>query len=135
MACSLWGGLMFVSIGQKLCTTKLEPQNLLPTKTCHVSMGNSTYVSMPKQPEPPQHEPRNLNLKTCHVSMGNPTYVSMPRQPKPPKHVTFQEICFGPMCSSSPFPHAIPIHAPWPIHETLDLFLLHITIMYFSVKL
>jgi hypothetical protein len=37
----------------------------------------------------------------------------MPEQPKPLKHVMFWELCFGPMCPSSMFLHAIPIHAPY----------------------
>jgi hypothetical protein len=28
-------------------------------------------------------------------------------------------------------PHAIPIHAPWPIHDVLDLFQLCIVVMFF----
>ncbi len=93
-----------VSTSQKLHATKHEPQNLILTETCQVLMGNSMHISMLEQPKPLKHIP--------------------------PKHETFQELCFDPICPSSMFPHVIPIHAPWPIHDVLDLFnfpMLHLT--------
>jgi hypothetical protein len=99
-------GQAFISVGWKPCTTKHEPQNLPPIETCQVSTSGLTYVSMPK---PPKHIP----IEKCNVSGA----------------------MFQPMCPSSMFPHVIPIHAPWPIHEVLDLFQLHIITMYFSIEL
>jgi hypothetical protein len=82
---------------------KLEPWHLPVVETCQVLAGSSTHVSMPRQPKPPKHIP----IKTCNV------------------------LCFGPVRPSSTFPHSIPIHAPWPIHDTLGLFQLHIVVVCF----
>jgi hypothetical protein len=75
-----------------------------------------------------KREPQNLPfIETCQVLVSNPMRISMLMQPKPPKHippkhVTFRELCFGPIHPSSMFPHVIPVHAPWPIHDTLHIF-------------
>jgi hypothetical protein len=95
--------------------------------------GNMTLVLVAWKSHTSKHNPQNLKLKTYHplkhvkfqwatqhvfqwIGSSNPkTYYLL-------KHVNFQELCFNPMHPSSMFPHAIPIHAPWPIHDTLDLF-------------
>jgi hypothetical protein len=102
------------------------------TKTCHV------LVATWHQFQSLNHTFWNLKLKTYYPSK----YVkfqwvaqhmfwcldnSNPKTYCPPKHVNFREVCFDPMHPSSMFPHAIPIHAAWPIHDNLDFFQLSYT--------
>jgi hypothetical protein len=93
------GGLAPILDGWKPCTLKHEPQHLPPTETCQVSTGDPTRVLMPNSPSP-----QNISPLKC---------------------VKFWELCFSPMCPSSMFPHAIPIH------DILDLFQLFNTLSNF----
>jgi hypothetical protein len=85
--------------------------------------GNSMLVLTDRKLRVTKHKPQNLNFNTYHLPkhikfqgvaqhtfqcLNNPN----PQNISPSKHVTFWELCFGPMCPSSMFPHAIPIHAP-----------------------
>jgi hypothetical protein len=74
----------------------LEPWNLLPIETCHNLASGSAHISMHGQPKLLKHIP----IETCNVS----------------------RVIFQPHAPIFHVPHAIPIHAPWPIHEALDLF-------------
>jgi hypothetical protein len=103
------GGSIFILVDQKSHATKLEPRNVPPTKTCQVSTCYPMHVLMIGQSKPLKHIPL--------------------------KHVTFSELCFNPIRPSSMFSHAIPIHAPWPIHNVLDLFQLCMVTVYFFAKL
>jgi hypothetical protein len=101
------GDSMFVSIGQKLHTTKHEPWNL-NLKTYHP-------LKQVKFQRAAQHAFWcSNNLTLLNISLL--------------KHVMFQELCFDPMHPSSMFSHVIPIH------EVLNLFQLCIITMYFSTK-
>ncbi len=89
-------------------------------ETCHVSMTAWCSFQLVKNCKPWNMSLKIRTLKLPHQKhvkfrRHNSTRILMPGQPKPPKHippkhVTFRELCFG------------PIHAPWPIHDALDLF-------------
>jgi hypothetical protein len=84
---------------------KLETQNLPPTKTCQVLMGNLTQVLMFEQQRPETYYPSK------HVKFEN--YVSVP-------------------CTHAPCAPC-KIHS-CPIHDTSLIFYIHIIIMYFSLR-
>jgi hypothetical protein len=65
------GGSVFILAGRKLHATKLEPQNLPPTKTCQLAASYPMCISMIRQSDPLKHIPL--------------------------KQVTFWELCFGAM--------------------------------------
>ncbi len=103
----------------------LQLGNKGPRANWHENMScfndNLMFVSAGRKLQATKHEPQNKNFETTthqkHVKFRrhNSTRILMLGQPKPlkhipPKHVTFRELCFG------------PIHAPWPIHDALDLF-------------
>jgi hypothetical protein len=95
------------------------------------------------------HVSQNMSLETWTSKPTTHLNISMFEQPEPLKHIPiktcnisrpiFRTPCTHFPCSpvhpSSMFPHVIPIHAPWPIHEVLDLFQLHIVVVYFSTRL
>jgi hypothetical protein len=77
-------------------SSKLEPQNLPPTETCQ-SFGKRSSARLDAEVA---QAPQTYPTETCNLS-------GVMFQPHPPIfHV----------------PHAIFIHAPWPIHDVLDLF-------------
>jgi hypothetical protein len=115
------------------------------TKTCHVSMGVWCLFLLVEN-----HMPQNMSFKTWtfestthrnmssfgkRIGMRFDAWATRALETYPTKHVTCWVLCFNPIHPFSMLPHVIPIYAPWPIHNTLDLFQLHILPMYFSIEL
>jgi hypothetical protein len=125
MHCSLQGGLAWVSTYRQQGPQSNQHENM----SCF--SGIPAFVSASWKSHATKHEPQNLNFETYH----------------PLKHITFRlaaqapETCnmsiamFQPHAPIFHVPHAIPIHAPWPIHEALNLFQLCIVTIYFFAKL
>jgi hypothetical protein len=140
MSCSLWGGPVWVFMHrQRRPWSKLIWKHVMFCWQPSIDFDQSkttrhkTWAS--------KLEPWHLPLvEICQVLAGSPTHISMPRQPKPPKHIPIKTynisiVMFWPHARIFHVPHAILIHAPWPIHDTLCLFQLHIVVVYFFIEL
>jgi hypothetical protein len=107
------------------------------TKTCHVSMvahhlfqlirnrmpqnmSFETWTSKPTTHWNMSSFSGRLNMHfDAHATQAPETYRL--QNISPLKHEHFGSYVLTP-CAHLMFPHAIPIHASWPIHEALDLF-------------
>ncbi len=118
-----------------------RPWEQIDIETCHVLV-----VAWRRFRPVRNRMPWNMSSETYHPPKlikfqraASHTF-QCPGSPNPPnispsKHITFQELCFSPTCPSSMFPHVIPIGAPWPIHDVLDLFNFTLSLCIFSPKL